>query len=110
MTLRNIIDLKAASMVNWTSPPSPVGTDHYEIYVGMQPLHSEKPPSLKNPIYTKIPTAQDGWQKNSSRADRAKAISDLVELHSRMRRQTGKPEISRQAQVPSFPFDAYRPM
>ena len=89
--------------VTWTSPSGPVGSDWYETYIGPSPIPDDHPPSLKNPIHTKIPTAQDGWHVGDSKQARDQAMQDLVELHKRMRRQIGKPELSYGALYPLYP-------
>ncbi len=90
-----------ANNINWTSPSGPQGQDWAEIYYGQQPIPDDHAPSLKNPIRTKIPTAQEGWTPGASKAKRTQALQDLVEIHKRLRRQTGKPEIAQQALIPS---------
>jgi DNA topoisomerase-1 len=102
-TLAKLRKLKANGGVNWTSPNSPVGPDWYDSYIGTSPIPNDHPPSLKNPIITKIPTAQDGWKKGDSKKAREQAMDDLVELHKRMRRQIGKPEIFFPGSMPSGP-------
>lgn len=94
--------LAADGSINWTSPSGPVGSDWYEVVVGLSPVPSEHPPSLKNPKLTKIPTAQDGWKQGSSAKARKQALSDLVEIHKRLLKQ-GRPTLSRTAHYPLFP-------
>src|ERR1039458_1790174 len=88
-----------ANNVNWTSPSSPAGQDWFDVAIGICPIPNDHPPSLKNPILTKIPTAQDGWHKNDSKVAKAQALKDLVEIHKRMRRSFGKQEMAR---TPTF--------
>jgi hypothetical protein len=92
-----------ASDVNWTSPSGPVGQDWFEVAIGICPIPHDHAPSLKNPIITKIPTAQDGFHKNDSKAAKAQAMKDLIEIHRHLRRQYGKPEIARTADFPLYP-------
>jgi hypothetical protein len=92
-----------AESSNWNSPLSPVGNDYLETYLGRSPIPTSHPPSLKNPQHVKVPTAQDGWKPGLSKKARAQALQDLVEIHKRLRRQTGKPEISQGANYPMFP-------
>ena len=80
-----------------------ITAEHLEVYIGLAPIPSDHPPSLKNPIKVKVPVAQDGWRKGDSKAARAQARQDLVEIHKRLRRQSGKPEISQGANYPIFP-------
>lgn len=102
MTLRQLLSL-TANDVNWTSPSGPLGQDWYEAYIGISPMLNDHPPSLKNPKLTKIPLATDGWKKGDSKQARQQALSDLVEIHKRLRRQIGKPEVSKTADYPVFP-------
>lgn len=92
-----------AGGVNWQSPSGPGTTDYYETYMGLGILNHEHPPSLKNPIKTVIPTAQDGFHKGDSKDSKKRAMEDLIELHKRMRRQIPKPEITHTANYPIFP-------
>ncbi len=103
MKLSAAIALNAAGGINWQSPASPAGADWYETYIGLAPISTFNPPSLKNPIKVKVPTAQDGWHRGDSKAARDQAIADLVEIHKRLRRQIGKPEISQTAIMPVYP-------
>jgi hypothetical protein len=102
LTLRSLIDGSGGG-VTWTSPNEPVGSDYFEFYPGLSPISSLHPPSLKNPRDVKVPTAQDGWRPGDSKAARAQAISDLIEIHKRLRRQIGKPEIAETANYPVYP-------
>ncbi len=94
--------LAADGSVNWSSPSGPVGQDWLETYIGLSPIPSDHPPSLKHPKLTKIPTAQDGWKQGDSKKARKQALSDLVEIHRRMMKQ-GRPTIARTAHYPLFP-------
>lgn len=89
--------------INWSSPPGPSGTDWNEAYYGFQPVGKSHPPSLRNPQQVSITTPQTGWKKGDSAAQRAQAMQDLVEIHKRMRRQIGKPELAQVASYPVFP-------
>ncbi len=102
MTLRQYLSIHADN-TTWTSPSGPVGQDWLESYIGLSPVSNDHAPSLRNPIRTKIPTAQDGWKKGDSKAARKQAQSDMVEIHKRLRRQIGKPEIAHTALFPLFP-------
>jgi hypothetical protein len=93
----------AGGGITWTSPASPQGMDWGEVYIGLAMIPHDHPPSLKNPLKTKIPLAQDGWKKGDSKEARHKALADLVEIQKRMRRQIGKPEIAQTALYPLFP-------
>ena len=95
--------IKADGSINWTSPSGPVGPDWYDAYIGTSPIPNDHPPSLKNPKLTKIPLAQDGWKKGDSKKAKDQAMDDLVEIHKRLRRQTGKPEVSFPALNPVYP-------
>jgi hypothetical protein len=77
--------------------------DWYQYSLGPYPIPDDHAPSLKNPIKTKIPLAQDGWHQGDSKAARDQALSDLAELHRRMRRQIGKPEVAHTALFPVHP-------
>lgn len=79
------------------------GAEWFEYRSGLQPVPTYHPPSLKNPQEVKIPTPQDGWKKGDSKKARQQALSDLYEIHKRMRRQIGKPEIAHQALYPIYP-------
>lgn len=103
MTIRQLIEIKSDASINWSSPNSPVGSDYSEAYMGIYPIPDDHAPSLTNPIKTKIPTAQDGWHRGDSKAARQQAYSDLAEIHKRLRRQIGKPEIAHTANYPVFP-------
>lgn len=97
MTLRQIMA--------WNSSPmglSPQQTYQEEMF-GLQPIPHDHPPSLKNPQKVKIPTAQDGWKKGSSKAARNQAYNDMAEIHRRARTQTGKPNVAHVANYPLFP-------
>ena len=95
--------ISADGAINWVSPNEPLGPDWYDAYVGYSPVPDDHPPSLKNPIITKIPTAQDGWKPGASKAARDQALTDLAEIHKRLRRQIGKPEVSQVGSMPSGP-------
>jgi len=101
--VRQVQSVSADGSINWKSPSGPVGPDWYDAYIGTSPIPHDHAPSLKNPILTKIPTAQDGWKKGDSKKAKAKAMDDLVEIHKRLRRQTGKPEVSFPALNPVYP-------
>lgn len=90
-----------ANNINWSSPASPSSPDFQQVNYGITPVPSTHAPSLRNPIKTKIPTAQEGWKKGDSAESRRQAMQDLVEIHKRLRRQTGKPEIAQQALMPA---------
>jgi hypothetical protein len=92
-----------ASDINWTSPSSPAGGEYQDAFVGLSPIPTEHPPSLKNPIKTKIPTAQDGWRQGDSKASRRQAMKDLKTIHTKLRHQLGKPEIAIGVSDPIFP-------
>jgi hypothetical protein len=89
--------------ITWNSPSGPVGSDWYETYIGLAPQGNEHPPSLKNPKKTPVPTAQTGWKKGSSQREKKQARADMVEIHKRMRRQIGKPEVAHTALFPVYP-------
>lgn len=89
--------------INWTSPSGPIGQDWHEAYIGLSVINHEHAPSLKNPQRTKIPTASDGWHKGDSAASKKQARKDLIEIHKRLRRQIGKPEVAQTALFPQFP-------
>lgn len=89
--------------VNWISPSGPALNESGEVYIGRTPLSNTHPPSLKNPLKTKIPTAQDGWKKNSPEALKRRAKADMAEILKRTRRQIGKPEIAHVAPMPFYP-------
>lgn len=99
MTLREYID----GTSNWQSPAGPQGSDYQETYIGLAPMHNEHPPSLRNPKKTPIPTAQDGWKKGDSKEKQEQAKKDMVEIHRRLRRQIGKPEVAHTALFPIYP-------
>ena len=103
MKIRQLIDLRADGGINYTSPASPVGVDYTEAYLGISPISKVHPPSLKNPKEVAIPTAQDGWHKDDSKAAKRQAREDLAIIHQRLRRQLGKPEVSQTALFPIFP-------
>lgn len=75
----------------------------FQVFNLLSPLPSVHPPSLKNPQKVPIPMAQDGWKRGASKQQRAQAMQDLVEIHKRLRRQFGKPEITHGAHYPIFP-------
>ena len=95
--------VNADGTVTWNSPGGPGGADYSEIYYNIQPLTNDHPPSLKNPIAVKTPQAQDGWKKGDSAESRKQARKDLATIHSKLRRQFGKPEIAETALFPSYP-------
>lgn len=104
MRLVDVVNRKvAANNINWTSPAEPAGENWFQAYLGLSPGNNEHAPSLKNPIKAKVPTAQDGWKKGDSKKSRAQAMKDLVLIHQRMQRQTGKPAIARTALYPLYP-------
>ena len=86
----------------WGGGQGPTSPDYYESYIGLSPGNHEHAPSLRNPIKTKIPTAQDGWHPGDSKAAKRQAMRDLVEIHKRLRRQIGRPAIARTAAVPVY--------
>lgn len=102
MTIGQIIKIRAND-INWSSGMGPVGADWYETFYGIQPVPHDHAPSLKRPQHVKAPTAQDGWRQGDSKMAIAKAVQDLAEVHKRLRRQIGKPEIAHTAQLPVFP-------
>lgn len=75
----------------------------FQVYNFLAPISSQHPPSLKNPQKVKIPTAQDGWKRGDSKKQKKQAMKDLIEIHRRVRRQFGKPEITQGAHYPLFP-------
>lgn len=79
-----------------------IGNEWFEYHAGLTPISSVHPPSLKNPIWVKVPTAQDGFQKGASRKQREQAMQDIAEIHKRLRRQIGKPEIAQTALMPVY--------
>lgn len=79
-----------------------IGNEWFEYHSNITPISSIHPPSLKNPIWVKIPMAQDGFQKGASRRQREQARQDLFEIHKRLRRQIGKPEIAQTAIMPVY--------
>lgn len=103
MKLGAYIQIHCDGSINWTSPAEPNGADWAEIYYGLSAIPHDHAPSLKNPIKTKIPLAQDGWKKGDSAKAKEQAMKDLVEIHKRLRRQIGKPEIAEVAGYPQFP-------
>jgi hypothetical protein len=80
-----------------------IGEDWFSYHSGLLPISNLHPPSLKNPIAVKVPTAQDGWKKKDSDRKKRQAREDLVEVHKRMRRQSGKPELAETASYPVYP-------
>ena len=80
------------------------GADYAQMTVGMSPIPHDHAPSLKNPIRTKKPLAQDGWHKNDSPEAKKQARSDMAEVFKRTRRQAGKPEIAQTANQPVYPL------
>lgn len=91
MTLRDHIALQA------------IGNEWFETYGSYGVIPTTHPPSLKNPIPVKIPTAQDGFKKGASKAQRRQAAEDLVQIHKQLRRQIGKPEIAHTATYALYP-------
>jgi hypothetical protein len=91
MKLRTVIELDA------------LGNEWFDYWANLQPLPNSHPPSLKNPQKVKIPTAQDGWKKGASKAARKQAMQDMVEIHKKLRRQIGRPTVSKTADYPIFP-------
>jgi hypothetical protein len=83
---------------------SGIGSEWFEYFSGLQPVGRFHPPSLKNPQKVKLPPSpQDGWHRGDSKQARARAKQDMAEIHRRLRRQIGKPEISEVASYPLFP-------
>lgn len=78
------------------------GAEHFE-YTQISPISTQHPPSLKNPQRVKQDTSQQGYRKGDPKKLKDRAKSDLVEIHKRMRRQIGKPEVSYVAPMPLFP-------
>jgi len=101
--MRLVDYLRIAANVNWSSPAGPDSQDYYGYHFGLSPGNHEHAPSLRNPKKTIIPTGQDGWHKGDSKEAKEQAIKDLVEIHKRLRRQLGKPEIAQTALYPLFP-------
>ncbi len=79
-----------------------LGNEWFEYSSGLCPITTFHPPSLKNPIWVKVPTSQSGFQKGASRAQREQARADLVEIHKRLLRQIGKPTIAETAIMPVY--------
>lgn len=77
--------------------------DYTEVAVGIQPVPTSHPPSLKNPTKIVAPMAQDGWKKGDSKASRKQAMKDLIEVHKRLQRQSGHPTVSQGALYPLHP-------
>lgn len=77
--------------------------DYAQMTVGMSPIPHDHAPSLRNPIRTKKPLAQDGWKKGDSPMAKKLAKSDMAEVFKRVRRQIGKPEIAQTANQPVYP-------
>ena len=99
-------EVKADGSINWISPQSP-GAESYGGFVGLMPISTQHPPSLKNPQRVKVQTAQDGWRRGDSKASRDRAMRDLIEVHKRLRRQIGKPTISHTALFDPKLYDSY---
>jgi hypothetical protein len=93
----------ADGTVTWSSPSGPGGADYSEIYYNIQPITNDHPPSLKNPVAVKKPYAQDGWKRGDSAEAQKQARKDLATIHSKLRRQFGKPEIAETALFPLYP-------
>jgi|SRR5215471_4746568 len=75
----------------------------FETYYGMQPIPTFHPPSLKKPAHIVPDQSTDGWHPNDPPALKQRARQDLAEIMKRVRRQTGKPELTQQALYPVFP-------
>ena len=97
--------ISANGSINWTSPsgPGPDQQDWFQYTVGLSPITNNHAPSLKNPVKTKIPLATDGWHQNDSDQAKSQAMKDLIEIHRKLRKQYGKPEVVQQAGYPLFP-------
>lgn len=70
----------------------------------VNPLPTNHPPSLKNPIPVKQALSTRGWYPGASRAEREEAVLALIEAINRAKRQTGKPAVAQTAQVPVWPI------
>lgn len=103
MTLRTLIEMKADGTINWQSPSIVPNSPVTSYYYGLSPISTLHPPSLRNPQEVKVPTAQDGFKYGDPEEAKEQAMQDLVEIHKRLRRQTGKPEIAHTAAYPIFP-------
>lgn len=103
MTLRQVLELKADGSITWQSPTGPMPGDAVSYHYGISPISTIHPPSLRRPLGVKIPTAQDGFRYGDPEVAKQQAMSDLAEIHKRLRRQTGKPEIAQQVAYPIFP-------
>jgi hypothetical protein len=75
----------------------------FEYYYGTNAIPTHHPPSLKNPARVRADMPTDGWHDNDSPALKKRARQDLHEIMKRVRRQTGKPEVTRSAAYPIFP-------
>jgi hypothetical protein len=102
MRLAACVELRANN-ITWGPTDGPVGSDYLEQYYWLSPINTNHPPSLKNPQKVKVPSARDGWEQGASKEARAKAMQDLVEIHKRIRRQFGKPEVTQGALFPLYP-------
>lgn len=100
MTLRTLLELRADGSVNWQSPTGPLVGDTVSYHYGISPVSKMHPPSLRRPLAVKIPTAQDGFRYNDPEEMKQQAMKDLAEIHKRLRRQTGKPEIAETTKFP----------
>lgn len=81
-----------------------LGSDDYLQWgSSLSPLNRFHPPSLKNPQKVKQDLPTDGWHKGDSGKSKKQARQDLAEIVKRIRRQIGKPEVSRTASAPVFP-------
>ncbi len=75
----------------------------FEYYYGVNAIPTFHPPSLKNPVHVRADMPTDGWHDGDSPALKRRAKQDLTEIMKRVRRQTGKPEITKSAAYPIFP-------
>lgn len=106
MTIRTLIELQADGSISWQSPTGPTSTDTIAYHYGISPISKLHPPSLKRPINVKVPTAQDGFRYGDPQEMKEQAMKDLVEIHKRLRRQTGKPEIAETTKMPVLTYPA----
>jgi hypothetical protein len=98
-----LIEIGADGTVNWMSPNEPAGADYQHGWTGIDPITHQHAPGIKNPIKTKVPMAQDGWKKGSSKAARKKAEEDMARVKERLERQVGRPAVAQTAAYPIFP-------
>ena len=75
----------------------------FQTYYGLATIPTFHPPSLKNPVRPQIDLPTDGWHEDDPEHLKKRAKEDLAEILKRLRTQTGKPEVTQQAQYPIFP-------